>query len=602
MPQRLAAYQKARNRRKAEAWMKYDIVFVTYNSAKWLEGCVAAIANAAYPLRELRLIFKDNGSHDDTLQRLAQLQARYLEFGEFCILPTGKNVGFGAACNQGAAYGDAPHVLFLNVDTAIMPDAFLQMDKAISAARSDVAAFELRQLPFETPHHIHPVTMECPNWASAAALLVKRTVFEAIGGFDTHFFMYGEDIDLSWRMRAAQHRLQYLPTAAVEHFTGEKGEAGSLFEYASIAVSELFLRYKYGSFSQMLAGHRAFFATLRRPLHFAHVRKVLLRKYLAHFVKAPHFLFWRFGHRALFRANPSDFATGRIARGSHPLFIAKETPLVSIVVRTHARADVLRQTLLCLTHQTYQNFEVIVAEDGAPTAKEMVEREFASRLCVRYFATGKPVGRSKTGNLGLAEAKGEFINFLDDDDYFYPDHIELMVAQFAQNPTADIITAGSMLCETDSHGDVACQIESGRLHPVIFERIDPLLMSKMCLLSIQSAMFRRSLFARCGGLDESVDGLEDWSMWLKYFAVATRANLRGVDIPRATSIYRAPASKALSAQRTEGYAAFKEQVLTHNSFTLTAAQLAEMHDNLLADVEGMYRAGRLEEYLQNAKR
>ena len=76
-----------------------------------------------------------------------------------------------------------------------------------------VAAWEMRQIPYEHPKAYDPVTLDTP-WVSGAAMLLRRSAFEDVGGFDPRIFMYGEDVDLSWRLRARGWRLRYLPRLA----------------------------------------------------------------------------------------------------------------------------------------------------------------------------------------------------------------------------------------------------------------------------------------------------------------------------------------------------------------------------------------------------
>ena len=91
----------------------------------------------------------------------------------------------------------------------------------LEIARNDerrVAAWELRQIPYEHPKAYDPVTLDVP-WVSGAATLFRRSTWDAVGGFDPALFMYGEDVDLSWRLRAKGFRLRYLPKLAVVHRT-----------------------------------------------------------------------------------------------------------------------------------------------------------------------------------------------------------------------------------------------------------------------------------------------------------------------------------------------------------------------------------------------
>ena len=125
--------------------MQYDIVMVTYNSEKWLRGCVQALASANYPKDQLHLVFADNASQDGTLPLLEQLRAEHPEFGGFTIVRGAKNVGFGAACNAGARAGQADMLLFLNVDTAVDPEVFVALDEAAAPRHAGDAMGQRRR-------------------------------------------------------------------------------------------------------------------------------------------------------------------------------------------------------------------------------------------------------------------------------------------------------------------------------------------------------------------------------------------------------------------------------------------------------------------------
>lgn len=585
--------------------VRYDIVLVLYNSAGWLLGCIEALAKAEYDTSLLNLILIDNASADNSVEIAQRLGEQYPVFGGYTVHKSPKNKGFGAACNLGAAKGEAPHLFFLNVDTAVEPDVFTQLDKGMERF-PEAGGYECRQLPYETGHHINPATMET-DWASGAALVVRRAAFEEVGGFDRHLFMYCEDVDLSWRLRAAGYTLRYLPFAGVTHYAYRQLESGGaamkLGEYAGGFYGNLLLRYKYGSLRQIVAGHKMYLGALRRPLHFDGVRRVLLKNYLRHFIKLWPFLFWRFSSRSLFKASPARFEGGFSPdRGLYKLQKTAEAPLVSVVVRTCSRPNVLRQTLQSLRFQTYRNFEVVVAEDGLPASETMIQQEFAD-LPVRYFATGQPVGRSKAGNLGLSAAKGEYCNFLDDDDYFYPDHLELMVSEAVRHPDADIVTAASMAMEANVLSRQPYQLEVKEIYPIRHDRMDNFLMCQTCLVSIQSVMFKRSLFAQYGGLNEKLDGDEDWSMWLKYFSVAKRISDGRLDIPRATSVFVVPATAAEAQARQQHYRQYEDMMLDDDNivFKVTPRQMRQYYEGMLGDLRHLQATGKLDAFLKNGR-
>lgn len=97
-------------------------------------------------------------------------------------------------------------------------------------------------------------------------------------------------------------------------------------------------------------------------------------------------------------------------------------PLVSIIIRTCQRPQVLQRALKSVQEQTYKNVQVVVVEDGKNESEEFIKKNFKD-LNLLYCATGEKRGRSCAGNIALEMAEGKYLNFLDDDDFLFPEHI-----------------------------------------------------------------------------------------------------------------------------------------------------------------------------------
>ena len=127
--------------------MTFDFCFATYNSSKWLDGCVKALANLDYDKKQVSLYFADNASQDDTVAHLEKLKEKYGSlFGAFEILPQSENKGFGTASNAAARAGHGDYVFFFNVDTEIFPDALTKLEAEIKVSSSEWGAFEWKSL------------------------------------------------------------------------------------------------------------------------------------------------------------------------------------------------------------------------------------------------------------------------------------------------------------------------------------------------------------------------------------------------------------------------------------------------------------------------
>ncbi len=202
--------------------------------------------------------------------------------------------------------------------------------------------------------------------------------------------------------------------------------------YGSV-LANLCLRARFGGLGRTLQGLAMLVAEIAGPQAFAGRRKGLaaaLAKFLARWA---YFVRTSVRSTASFRPVFAGWGYELRREGAfHELASRREspdadTPLVSILIRTVDRPAWLREALASCANQTYPHIEVVVIEDGPERSREIVDT-FRDRLAIRYSATRQPVGRARAGNLALAEARGEWLNFLDDDDLFFADHVEVLVA------------------------------------------------------------------------------------------------------------------------------------------------------------------------------
>lgn len=236
-----------------------DIVVVNWNSGDLLRRCVRSIAEHGDG-RAARVVVVDNGSTDGS----ADVEAAGTPLD---VVRTGRNLGFGKACNLGAARGDAPFLLFLNPDAELRPGT---LDRALAymaeAAAGRVGVCGIRLVDEEGRAHRHcardpksnsflgnslGLTRALRRWfppiplaefdhlesravdhVMGAFYLMPRRVFEEVGGFDEDFFVYLEDLDLSRRVRRAGYTIQYRADISAYHKQGgtsEKVKAHRLF-------------------------------------------------------------------------------------------------------------------------------------------------------------------------------------------------------------------------------------------------------------------------------------------------------------------------------------------------------------------------------------
>ena len=194
------------------------IVIVTYNSAAVLAGCLDTIPDG------IRVVVVDNASADAS--------ASMAEARGTTVLRQDRNLGFGTACNRGAAAVPGADVLFLNPDARLEAGALDRLAATLETYTDAGAVGPLLlgedgapALPDRSALHDRPAGPAPPLpegpccWPllTGAALLVRRAAFDALGGFDEAIFLYHEDDDLSLRLRQAGWSLLVEPSARVFH-------------------------------------------------------------------------------------------------------------------------------------------------------------------------------------------------------------------------------------------------------------------------------------------------------------------------------------------------------------------------------------------------
>lgn len=488
----------------------------------------------------------DNSINHEHAQELSKLQQKYSSrFASFSWNQSTKNLGFGRSNNRLAEKTSSPWIFLLNQDAIPEPSMLLELSKQLENNGPEVVAWECRQIPYEHPKAYNPSTLET-EWNSGAAVLYRRSAFEEVNGFDEGFFMYAEDVDISWRLRAKGFQLKYVPRAAVFHDTYEEAGAVKPLQVIEGTLNNLLMRAKYGSWRDIRAGILGVLNEAWKEESFPGRRLhmlLLLPRYLKRLFFArknnieyrinfvPDFPGWDYSqHR--------DGAFFEFKRSSEQ----KESPLVSIIVRTHRRPEFLREALLSLVNQSYSNVEIIVVEDGENNAEELIDTEF-STANIKYKATGECVGRSVAGNIGLEMASGEWLGFLDDDDQFFADHIEVLI-QEAISKSVKGVYGTAWEVKTDVKSVSPLDYTEHEKKTVYKQEFIRPLMWRQNYLPIQTVLFHRDIYDRWGGFEVDMDQLEDWNLWTRY---TFEDDFLLID--KTTSKYRVPHCSKISIER-----------------------------------------------------
>lgn len=233
-----------------------SVVIVNYNAGEILLECIASAQQQSG-----QIIVVDNASIDNSIAALRS------SFTAVRIICNERNLGFATACNLGAQVADGAHVLFLNPDCILEPNAISILTQAVNSApdvgmvgglltnpdgteqvggrravptpwRSFVRAFWLGTLSnrypklfsdfalHKQPLPSHPVDVEA---ISGACMLVRRDALEDVGLLDEGYFMHCEDLDWCMRFRQKGWRILFVPDARMIHYKGHCSKSMPIF-------------------------------------------------------------------------------------------------------------------------------------------------------------------------------------------------------------------------------------------------------------------------------------------------------------------------------------------------------------------------------------
>ncbi len=181
---------------------------------------------------------------------------------------------------------------------------------------------------------------------------------------------------------------------------------------------------------------------------------------------------------------------------------------ISVVIPTFNRAHVLERAIDSVFEQTFQDFELLIVDDGSTdNTQELLEKRYAGESKLRYLKMQNR-GVSAARNLGVVESKGEWIALLDSDDEWLPQRLEKQWRLLERRPDLKLI-----------HGEEIWIRRGRRVNPkkihqkfggVIFEKCLPL-----CLISPSAVLIKKTLFDEIGLFDEEFIVCEDYDLWLR---------------------------------------------------------------------------------------
>jgi len=185
------------------------------------------------------------------------------------------------------------------------------------------------------------------------------------------------------------------------------------------------------------------------------------------------------------------------------------SPLVSVIVPAYDVTEFIGEALDSVLAQTFHDYEIIVINDGSPDT-EALERALAPYMSRIVYIKQENRGVSAARNTGIKAARGSLLAFLDADDTWLPNYLEVQVARIQADPTIDVLYPNVMLFGGTSEAGEEFMTICPSNGDVTFERI----ISQECNVS-NCSIARRDTLIRAGLFDESLRSVEDFDLWLR---------------------------------------------------------------------------------------
>jgi glycosyltransferase involved in cell wall biosynthesis len=187
-------------------------------------------------------------------------------------------------------------------------------------------------------------------------------------------------------------------------------------------------------------------------------------------------------------------------------------PTISIIIPTFNRAKLIERAIISVLTQTYQDFEIIVVDDGSTDNTKDVVLYFGNQI--RYMRQDNR-GPSSARNAGIEASRGKFIGFLDSDDYFMKRNLEIKIPFLESNPQIGWVYSDWKYVDDEDNyierGSLKFKYSEKKLYGNIFEE----LLKSRNFISPCTVVVRKSVLEDIGHFDPLIPSQEEYDLWLR---------------------------------------------------------------------------------------
>ena len=241
-------------------------------------------------------------------------------------------------------------------------------------------------------------------------------------------------------------------------------------------------------------------------------------------------------------------------------------PTVSVVIPTYNRADYILEAIESVMSQTYRDFEIVVVDDGSTDdTAAIIRAEFSDKVIYHYQPNR---GVSHARNTGINIAKGNWIAFLDSDDEWLPEKLQVQLKTLQKHPDHQFCHTNEIWIRNGVR--VNSMVKHNKSGGYIFDKC-----LALCVISPSSVLMRKSIFQQIGMFDENLPACEDYDYWLRY---CSRYPVLYVDTPQ---LVKYGGHQDQLSRKYWGMDQYRLRALLK---TLATQKLSEQHQSAVADM------------------
>lgn len=183
--------------------------------------------------------------------------------------------------------------------------------------------------------------------------------------------------------------------------------------------------------------------------------------------------------------------------------------MISIVIPTHNRKELLKRAVDSVLNQTYKDIEVIVVSDGSTDGTSEIMKDYRlSDKRVLFFEYHPPRSGNYARNFGIKQSKGEYVAFLDDDDEWLPSKLEKQIEIMKKDAKVGLVYTGvKIIYENDGVKYSFIGKAQGKVTKDI--------LLDNCIGTTSTVLIKKSVLDKVGGFDNNLAALQDYDLWIR---------------------------------------------------------------------------------------